>query len=335
MTDRIFVWGRNWDEARDGSGGAGRGRTVPGKFVRCALSVLVLNLVGCASPPDISSFARATHELSTVISSAGKEIHSELEVASLSDQAARFQSAWHARDEAMLAASNYADSLVSLVASANSSGDSARTLAQSLQSFAKIVGVVNAGASNTTQFTTDTAAFIYAQIALVRASRALDEAVAQADPVVRRLAEIMVADTHDLESIVRAAAAIRRLDQIREFDEPLAFRQTLRVRQSELREKPYKSLTSDETAELDRLSDLLAPVEAELTTYNQTVAALDRAETLQIELIAQTREAITSWANAHSALALALAERRPFNADSLVNATLELRDLVRLLKAIS
>lgn len=265
----------------------------------------------------------------------GKEVHSELQVASLSDEASRFQSAWHARDEAMVAASNYADALVALVEAANSSGESARTLAQSLQTFAKVVGVLGPGASNATQFTTDTGAFIYAQIALVRASRALDEAVAQADPVVQRLAELMVADTHDLESIIRAAAAIRRLERVRAFDEPLAFRRTLRARQSELREKPYKSLSSDETAELDRLSALLAPIEAELTTYNQAVAAIDRSETLQIEVIVQTRDAIASWAKAHNALALALVERRPFNADSLVNATLELRDIVRLLKSIS
>ncbi|HSE92462.1 MAG TPA: hypothetical protein VLF19_04080, partial [Methylomirabilota bacterium] len=180
----------------------------------------------------------------------------------------------------------------------------------------------------------DTAAFIWAQVALARGAASLQEALGHAQPAIDRLAEIMSRDTDDLAKIVRAMAVAQRTTLNETFNEAFGYRKTLARRRSILRDTGFGNLTEAELGELERIEELMTPVNAELQKYDEQSVVIDRREKANLRLVAATRDSLERWAAAHREVALALQNRRPVSVESLNGAAVELRALVRRIREL-
>lgn len=304
---------------------------------------------GCATPPNPTAFADATHSLAASVRAVGAEVQDQLEAtAATKDDASLFEHHWAARNDALNAASNYSQSLVTVFAEAHPSQPAA--LSRSLQTLARALGVggkldpVSATIIQTSSWTgvgqsvevgagvlaatADTIAFIQAQIALVHASRTLEEALTRAQPVIERVAALIISDTHDLEKIIRASAARRRLALTEEFNDALAFSQSLDRRRDEIRRLSYSELRPSDLEELARIDILKASVSADLAPYSSSTAFINQKESDALGAIRSTRGAIESWADAHRSLAQTASTNQPPDTTQLIEAIAQLNTLI-------
>ncbi|MBL8886296.1 MAG: hypothetical protein JNK16_06515 [Phycisphaerales bacterium] len=176
--------------------------------------------------------------------------------------------------------------------------------------------------------TADTIAFVHAQIALVQASRSLEEAIAHAQPVIERIAQLIVADTADLEKFVHASAALQRLDLAAEFNEPLAFAESVDRRRSEIRRVSYGNLSPADLEELTRIESLKASIASDLAPYFSGLASIAERESDAIMAIRSTRSAIESWAAVHQSLAQSTRDHQPLDIDRLTESIAKLQSLL-------
>lgn len=306
-------------------------------------------IAGCASPANPTAFADATHSLETSVRAVGDETHQQLEaITSANVDAAAFERHWSARNGALRAASEYSQSLVTTFAQARATQPAA--LSQSLQELARALGVgakiepvsatilatgslagagpgIEVGAG-VLAATADTVAFIQAQIALVHASRTLEEALTRAQPVIERMAALIASDTDDLEKIVRASAACQRLARTEEFNAALAFAESVDRRRNEIRRLSYSELTPSDLQELAQIDALKASLSADLAPYFAGIATIDRRESDALHAIRSARSAIESWAHAHRTLARTARTGQPPDTSQLIEAIAQLNSLV-------
>lgn len=312
-------------------------------FLRAAIGIwLFVWLAGCVAPPDPGAFADSTRALAKSVGAVGAETHEQLALhESMNDLADDFKVQWSVRDRCMSGAAEYSNALVAIFARSQSS--QAAALSRSLQAFAHAVGV---GGTEGTGFgvgvgvgvlatTADTVAFIAAQIALVEASRSLEEALTKAQPVIDRLAALIVADTADLERIVQAAAVLARVELTSEFDELLSFSSSIERRRVEIRRVSYADLTVSQADELVRADALAASVASDLAPYKARREAIDTRERDAIGAIAQARTALLAWAEAHRSLAQSVRDHRAPDLDALTEAIAELAVLIARLRDMS
>jgi len=292
--------------------------------------------LGCASPPDPAAFATATRSLETSVRAVGASTREQLTKNEATQHIAiDFERHWSARNHAMRAAADYSQSLVKTFAEANATQPA--SLSKSLQTLAHSLGVggtidpatngigVWVGVLATTA---DTIAFVHAQIALVQASRSLDEAIARAQPVIERIAQLIVADTADLEKFVHASAALQRLDLAAEFNEPLAFAESVDRRRSEIRRVSYGNLSPADLEELTRIEGLKASIASDLAPYFSGLASIAERESDAITAIRSTRSAIESWAAVHQSLAQSTRDHQPLDIDRLTESIAKLQSLL-------
>ena len=302
-----------------------------------ALSLLLALAVapGCTTLPDVSPFASASRQLAVAMKAGGSAVSEDLHAgAGLEARAKQFDQAWTTRNDVMRAVVAYSDGLVVIVRATGEARESARALADKVGALAQVAGVVQPGAGSAGAVASDTAAFIWAQIALVRGAGSLGEALTTAQPVIDRLTELITSDNRDLASIVRAAAVAQRTALDAAYNEPFGYAATLARRRTMLRAKGYGELTKDEITELSRIDELMVPANAQLSKREDELARIDRRERASLQLIAATRDAMDRWAAAHRDVALALQERKSVNVESLTDATIELRDLVKRMREL-
>ncbi|MGH7241931.1 MAG: hypothetical protein ACREJD_00755 [Phycisphaerales bacterium] len=280
-----------------------------GFFVRALVGVwIAVCLSGCAATTDPTPFADSTRAAATSVRAAGAQTRNALDGNPANQaRASEFELHWAARNRAMAAATDYGNSLV--VVFKQSQAVQPSSLSTSLQRLASALGVggaINPGAGAAVGMlvaSADTIAFIHAQIELVAASRTIDEAMTRAQPVIDRIAEFVIADTSDIETIIRASAAVERLEFAEKFNDSLAFSQSINRRRDEIRRASYAELTPSALDELARIESLRSSVQADLTPYFEKLAAIDRQESDAIHAINEARDAIESWAAAHRSLA--------------------------------
>ncbi|MBX3378820.1 MAG: hypothetical protein KF805_01890 [Phycisphaeraceae bacterium] len=308
-------------------------------------------VAGCASPPDPAAFAEATRSLKTSVQAIGVETRQQLNASpETQNLAAPFEVEWASRDRAFDAAALYSQSLVAIFLQAQASQPA--LLSQSLQRLASSLGIGGAiDATSATGMgagvvvgmgmemgvgvlatTADTIAFIHAQIALVQAARSLEEALVRAQPVISRIAEVMVADTEDLQSIIRVAAAMQRADLVAEFDESLAFSRSIDRRRDEIRRVSYGELKPAEIEELARIDALRSSVGADLAPYFARLQSTIQRETTALAALEAVRAAIEAWATAHGALALSVRKNQPPDTAALAEAIARLHVLITRLR---
>lgn len=295
-------------------------RTVQSNLVflaRAAIGVILhILLIGCAAAPNPGSFAKQTAELSETAQRIGAATEMQLASAGLESAPSDFAQAWKARERAWQAAIEYSRSLEATFAQARSAQP--ESLSHSLQLLASALGVggtidaVGVPATGVLGATADTIAFIHAQIALIAASRDLEQALTRAQPVVDRLARLILADTVDLESIVRAGASLRRLELAAEFNDALAFSASLEQRRNELRRVSYTELTPSDLNELERIGQFRAALATELEPYFSRLAAINAHESGSLDAIGAFGAGIEAWAASHQRLVAAARAENSF-----------------------
>ena len=295
------------------------------------LAVAVSAAAGCTSLPDAGPFVDATSQYRSAIVASGGAIEGELREIRATGQADRFAREWSVRIRAADALVAYSRSLAAIVAAGNEGAASARKVAESVTTLAGAAGVV-LPAAPVVGTVTDVAAFVYGQVASIRASSALAEAMQAAVPAVDQIANIMAKDLLAAESILRAASEVAALDLATRYNTEISH-YTLLVNE---RNAIYKSpaLTRQQEERLLQLDRLIAATRV----WRDGMEAEERAIAARLragrQLIGATRQGLQAWALAHRDLAAAVAEGRKVDPAALLAAVGEIRELVRRVQSL-
>lgn len=295
---------------------------------------LLLVTAACGSLPDATPFFQSTVHLRSAIAAAGTAVDSELRATDvLRESADRLAPEWAKNVSAADALVAYSESLVAITDAGNSGGESARALANSLNGLAAGVGIAAPSAAAVST-ATDIAAFLYQQIALVRASRNLQEALSTAQPAVDQIAKLLGANIKSMEVILVTAAdaADKSLQLKRENQIQLGYLQEIRDEQ----ERIYRTAATDPKS-VARLAELDKAIEA-MRDWREPYEAARKAIATRLavsrQLISATQQGIFDWAATHRQLATALAEGRRINPEALAQSVVEIRELVRKVRAL-
>jgi hypothetical protein len=299
---------------------------------------IVLHTGACAQLPDLAPFARATGEMAGAVRAAGPAVVSEVRLLEGGDEiASRLERSWEARAAALDVVAHYADSLASTVGSSRGNGEAAAAVARSIGELAGAAGApVPPSALGAAS---DAARFIWAQVQLAAGARSLVEALAAAQPVVDRVAETLDADSTGLATIVRAAIENERtaLESGPAYDAAVeagdALERFRRVEVGRLIDAAASAGADGPTAEsmdrLARIDALIASNNAQLAPFEARRRELDARGRELGRLVSAAGESVRRWAVAHRDLIAAMREHRAVDADSLLAAALEIRDLVK------
>lgn len=302
-----------------------------------AAAALLLGATGCTTLPDTQPFTTATVGLQGAIASSGAAVVAEVKAVPLfakSPVPAELERAWVTRNEAMTALVAYARSLEDIAAAGRSGEDSARKLVDAAGALAGVVGQKSAAASEAGKLVGDTFMLISGEIARARAAKSLAAALAQLQPVMERLAQLLAADLQSLDGVLRLAAEAAQDGLDQKYDAAIGFRRQLLQTQTGLQNSIQTQLASGTvpsqlkaTDELARVVTLLGQGDAAYAEYTRAQAALDARVRAGRQLIAETGPALTAWAATHGNLLVALRTKRPPNVAEVVAATGRIRAL--------
>jgi hypothetical protein len=314
------------------------GETTLGRGV---LVVICLLVAACGSLPDARPFADATSAWSASVKASGQALSDSLREASAAvpegernqyDKSIKeFEDAWAARIRAAQAAAAYSNAVADLIASAAGAGESVTKVGDSLAALAGAAGISLAGPA--LDVAGDFARFLADRIAIVRASRRLDEAVAQAQPAVDRIAEHLVSESNrqlkpTLERAYKNVASGIKQQYGAESDfSGLLEKRLLQARQEALRE-PGKVTA---LMELDRM---LGTVSAKLKERDQKLDQAAASYRTRLQLINALSTSTAAWAAAHRDLAGAIREKRRVSAAELQETVSDLKELIRRVRAL-
>lgn len=315
---------------------------------RAGVPFLVLAAQGCQTLPDTSGYTSATIEVRQSAAAAGDLVRSEIEgaAATLDDPASRqvaqaaadsFRQAWGVTLASLDATILYAQSIQDIADAGNSGADSARKVAESVSALAGGLGVTvgPAGAA-----VTDTGAFVYGEIAKIRAARSLAAALAAAGPSVMRLQALVEAQVGSARRtfLLSLAAETRAVDKESAYgvypsrDGELVAEEKTRL--SQLTDLVLRH--PDDTAEIDAtkarlkvIGDTRAALAPGLAQYQVRIDAIAERRRAGLAVLAATDTALAAWASAHQRLVEAVRDRRPVTAASLTVAVSDLRAVIQ------
>jgi hypothetical protein len=180
--------------------------TLPCRFVRPLSVLLLATLAGCGSLPDLRPLADATSELQSSTAMLGTEVATSLtgscNVGGQNVECRKaFETAWAARVDALGAIAKYTDSLAQIAAAGEAGAESARQVGGAVN---QLLGAI--GQAPLSDAITSAAEKLYEQVANVRATNSMSDAVDEATPIVSRMVALLQADASDMAKIVQAAA---------------------------------------------------------------------------------------------------------------------------------
>lgn len=310
-------------------------------LVRSVLMAAAVWLTGCTSLPDVSPFATATRSLADAIRASGKAVSDEAEQIQdgkeLSDE---LDKEWEARTKVMAAMVRYADSLSAIVDAANRGRETGKALAAKVEELAIAASLIP-GAGVAGGAVGDAAGFVIGQLALMRGAKSLEEALEAAHPVVRRVAETLAKDLASLDLLVRSAEK----NQDGQLFASEAFRSALdaegaanTAKQAILAELAKAKDAADMTksarilAQLAEIEKILAATRVTLAPAEEQQRAMKERVRATRALIAASSEALGRWDVAHQDLLFAIQNRRPVDVSSILQAVVEVRELVQRVK---
>jgi hypothetical protein len=307
-------------------------------------SVFLSLLAGCATLPDVRPFADATISLRSAVAASGTEVVDELsnvEIEGARAEAKKLEAAWREHNKLLAALVEYANSLQAIVDSGNNGAESVKTIAASVSKLAQVANIAQPGSGAAGALVTETASFVYGQIAKARAASSLEKALAEVQPAIERIAEVMSDDMGSMNDLVRVAAQAQR-DAL-QFSEaaPLGYRKQLQKRRNALQDQVSAALREGkkpseiaEASELERVNQLLAAAEPWNDSFQKQIDVIALRERLTHQLISETRSAFGDWAAVHSRLLAAVRTKRIPSATEIVEAAERIRDLVNKFKAL-
>jgi|GEM_PF-1875182 len=333
------------------------------KSARILLLVISLS-AACTALPEVGSFADATIELNAALKTGGATAVAELKAIDADKQAKDLAAAWTVRDKTGVALVAYGESLRAIVDAGNQGKESAGKLIDSVTGLATAAGITIPGSSAALAVAGDTARFIYGQISLMRSAKSLEAALDAAEPAVTRIAEVLAKDLRQAGEIFDLA--MTELEDSIQTEEEMQVRlgyrmaltdergalyaldlstiSDLRKRIHELMKQDAATLTAEEKKELAKIREEeanLTAAEARLIEIQALIKATDqwhdplearlaeirKRQRVGIAFFAAAVATTTRWAAAHDRLIQAVKERRPYSAQSLMEAAVQVREL--------
>jgi len=294
--------------------------------------LLIAGLAGCAPLPQVGPFVEASNQLRSAVAASGTTVAAELRLMPGGTASAdRLQQEWEVRNKAFAGIAAYANSLKAIVDAGNEGAASAQKVADSVSRLARAAGVSLPGTPEALATATDCVKFISAQIALTRATKSLEQALETAQPAVEAITELVAADLKDLEDVFVSAAkandnAVRTSEEFRDL---LGYRIQL-LKQIGM-SNPADTATCDRQVQLGQM---LQASDAWLSKYLAERKEIDDRLRVGRALIQATLQSARDWGVAHGNLIMAVKERRPVNTDSLIQAAVEIRNLVRKVREL-
>lgn len=316
--------------------------------MRTIVSAVITLLLagGCANLPDVRPFTDATISLRSAVTTSGEQVVSELQQAgaakpAIGDEAKKLAEAWAARNRLLTGLVEYANSLQAIVDSGNSGAESAKALAGSVEKLAQVAGIVQPGAGAVGEVVTQTAAFIYEQIAKARAAASLEKALAETQPAIERIAAVMADDMAKMNDLVRLAAKVQTDELLLSNAPQLGYREQLLKKRVELQDSMNAALRSGknpsqltEANELARVGELLEAADAWHGPLKEQLDGISARERVTRQLISEAKSGFGDWAAAHSQMLAAVRTKRIPSAAELVQVAQRIRELMEKFKAL-
>lgn len=307
--------------------------------------LLITLLSGCGTLPDAKPFADATNALSSAVKTSGEAVSASLRDAGAvmpTDESKQYeayavdlQNAWADRIKATQGAAAYAEAIADLIAAGKQGGETAKKVGDSLGALAAAVNIPIAapvaGALG------DIGRFIADRIAIVKASKTLEEAVAQAQPAVDRIAEKLSKDAADnlkpilLNAYKNTASGIKSA-----YEEDDNFATRLNKKRKEFRGAVLQTALIDQkkNAGLLELEHMQEAVTLRLKERDQQIVQASSAYKTRLQLVNALSAAATAWATAHRDLANAIREKRKITVAELQETVSDLRELIGKVRAL-
>ena len=291
-------------------------------------------LVGCASLPEVGPFVDATVELRSAVVASGSTVVAELRLMPDGDVlASRLAQEWATRAQAVDALVIYAESLRTIIKAGQQGRQAARALADSVTGLAQGVGVV-VPAAGALPVAVDAATFVYSHIALIRASNSLEEALVNAQPAVKRIAMILAQDLRAVDAILQTANVDIQQRMLITHQVEWKFRDDLLAEQQTLYKKARSERTAADEARLLAIDQLLTSTKVWHDPLQSKVAQTEQRLRVGRHLIDAAIQITEQWAAGHEQLVFAVRDRRTINPQALVQAAVDIRDLIKRIREL-
>lgn len=304
-----------------------------------------LLLAGCRSLPDTQPFTDATISLRAAVGTGGKSTLSELRRLKFADsdngRALRakvrdFETQWKARENLMKAMSDYATSLQEIASAGRQGEESVKKLTGATQVFLGAVGAAGLTGS-AAGLVGDVVNYAGGMVLRAQAAKSLEASLADLQPAIDRVAELLAADAADLKVIAAACfeQQERMLDDRDATELAVWFSlqdQKDAVLQSLRPKLEAGSLASDEgkpfMARLAQLEELEAGLRPWRTGYENELRGIRERHRLTDAMLEEMQAAFSTWAATHGKLLTAVRTKRIPSTTELTDAARRIHELV-------
>lgn len=306
---------------------SGKWRTMQAIFL-----LLVVTATGCTSLPDIGPFADATHQLKAAVAQSGSTVSDELRYTTGGKETAdKLDKAWEARNQAFEAIAAYSDSLEAIVSSGNQGAQAAGELADSIQEFAETVGIAIPASPAAINAVSDSIKLLVKYIANTRAAESLEEAMVKAQPAVEQIVKLIVEDLEDIDGIFRAANKLVEMNFKNSYATRISYRKALEdfVQKAEIADANDAVLKR-----LIQVNELLDSTNSWYSEYQQGLEQNQKRLRVGRALIKTAQASVQQWVTVHKQVVNALKNRRPVSTETLLEAAVEIRYLLKRIREL-
>ncbi len=307
-------------------------RSLARKAHVCGVGLLLMAVIGCGPVPDMAPFVSATVDLRASVVSAGQVVSYELGSTDQTRQE-QFNDGWKGREDTLHAMVLYAESLQAVVAAGNKGAKSAEKVIDSVSELAKAVGHPIPLGESAVEIASDAIKLIAKNMALARAAKSLEESLFRIQPAIEELAELMIQDLTDLDAIIqlankKAETEFRRRD---EFSWLKPYRHKLRT---QLMAVDVNTADPATLQRAEHVAKLFETTEFIVAQRDAGLAQIERRLKLSRHLVVKTRLALKEWAIAHHTIAVAIKNRKPVDAHSVLVISTDIRDLMERIQTL-
>ena len=168
----------------------------------------------------------------------------------------------------------------------------------------------------------------------MRAARALEKALEQSQPAVEQIARTIAKDLDDLSAVFQVANAGILLALQKEHNRGLGFRQGLVDERNILYAKGVGAFTAQERTRLKEIHEFITSTNEWYGPYTKRRDDIQRRLSAGQTLFQAAAETVVRWGLAYNNVVLAVQERRPVSTQSLTQAAVDLRELIRRIQTL-
>lgn len=308
--------------------------------VSVTVFLLTILVAGCGTLPDGKPFADATGTWAASVKTSGRALSDSLRDAGsvelkdkklYEENVKAFEKAWSVRVNAAQGVVAYSYAIVDLIAASKESSETIKKAGDALSGLAAAVNIPLA--APVVGVAGDLARFVLDRIAIVRASKRLEEALAQAQPAVDRITEHLVIEADEQLKPTLKNAYDNMISSIKsQYDADNDFAEQFSKKQTELR----TAMLSDPTkiAQLQEFDKVQMTVSARLKERDQKIDQASAAYKARLQMVNALSTATVAWASAHHDLASAIKEKRKVNTAELQETITDLRELIKKVRAL-